>query len=442
MNRKAIFAAALLTTLVAAAPAGAQDGKAPYTAAEYNAHKACVDEQNPAQKLKCYETFETTFPGSTLLTYAYPAAMQTAQASRQPAKVIEYADKIAAMGDKFDTPTRFSALYLRAYSIHQVFVPRAANAGEVATKARSAADEGLAIVPKVAKPESVPQDAFDQQIRGATTLFNYTIGVMSTTLKDYRRAIDGYSGALASDPNDARTRYQLGLAYLQTDPPQHMNGFWSLAKAINLKISGEAQVRAYLRNQVLRYQGGFVQCDKETDAQIAELMALAASSAERPAEFAIPTGAEIEKIQKDINILSMLKGLKAEGAQSKNTWLASCGLEFPEVLGKVISVAEGPDGVTLQLYTGETPEEVEAATTHNLEVKIVEQPEAARVKKDEPARFSGHVARYSPDPFVVYFEKGKVNAEDIPAPEPAATAKKTPKKAPPKKATKRPPPAR
>jgi hypothetical protein len=43
---------------------------------------------------------------------------------------------------------------------------------------------------------------------------------------------------------------------------------------------------------------------------------------------------------------------------------------------------------------------------------------------------------------VVYFEKGKVNAEDIPAPEPAATAKKTPKKAPPKKATKRPPPAR
>jgi hypothetical protein len=296
---------------------------------------------------------------------------------------------------------------------------------------------------QIVKPEAAPQAQFDAQMNGVKTLLNYTIGVASAFLKDYPKAVEAYRAALATNPGDALIRYQLGVNLLQGDAPQHLEGFWSLARAINLKVAGEAQVRSYLRNQIQRYQGGRVQCDKETDTQMAELLGLASSSGERPADYSIPSSAEIEAVQGTMNILSMMKGLKEGGKASKVMWLASCGLEFPEVVGKIISVADNGSGVVVQVFTDESNEVVEAATAPNIELHVPEQPEAARLKKDEAVKFSGHVARYTPDPFLVYFDKGKVDPEAIPAEEPAATAKKTPKKAPAKKApTKRPPPAR
>ena len=45
------------------------------------------------------------------------------------------------------------------------------------------------------------------------------------------------------------------------------------------------------------------------------------------------------------------------------TWLALCGAEFPEVVGKLIDITPGTDSVELKLYTGATPEEIQAATT-------------------------------------------------------------------------------
>ncbi|MBI3406135.1 MAG: hypothetical protein HY046_11845, partial [Acidobacteria bacterium] len=413
--------------------------------AEYNAYQACVAETNPAAKLTCFATFENTYPQSTLLPFAYAQGLQAAAGSNNAAKTLEFADKVMGLGDKVDVPTRFQACFLRANFFHRLFNGRAANAADMATKARASADECLALGAKLTKPETVEQAAFDQYMSGAKTLLNYTIGVSSQALKDYKRAVSAFQGALVTNPGDALTRYQLGTSYMQVDPPQYMDGFWSVARAIGLKVAGEAQVRSYLRNQLLRYQGGLVQCDKEVDAQLSELITLAGSNPERPADYSIPSSAEIEAVQKQINILTMMKGLKEGGKSAKITWLAACGLEFPELLGKVIGTADAGDGDTVQVYIGETPEEVEAATVHNVEVKVVEQPEAIRLKKDEAVHFSGHVMRYTPEPFIVYFDKGKVNAEDIPADE-AATPKKTPKKAPAKapakKAPAKRPPAR
>lgn len=443
MIRKGLFAVALGTTLVIASAAWAQEGKPQYTVAEYNAYQACVNDANPASKLTCFATFENTYHGSTLLPFVYSGGLQGAAASNNAAKVLEYADKVAGLGDKVDVPNRFNACYLRARYFHGIFNARAANAADSASKARASADECLELAGKFTKPEGTDQKQFDEFVKGAKTVLYYTIGVASAALKDYPRAVEGYQFALAADPMHAFSRYQLGISYLQLNPPQSMDGFWSLAQAINMKVAGEAQVRTYLRNQILRYQAGLVQCDKDTDAQIGELLSLAQPGAQRSADYSIPSGGEIEAVQKQINILTMLKGLKEGGKTAKITWLSSCGLEFPEVVGKVISVTDnGNTGVLVQVFTDESNDVVEAATAPNLEVHVPEQPEAARLKKDEPVRFSGHVARYTPEPFMVYFEKGKVNSEDIPADEAAAVKKSTPKKNPPKKAPTKRPPAR
>jgi len=111
----------------------------------------------------------------------------------------------------------------------------------------------------------------------------------------------------------------------------------------------------------------------------------------------------------------VLADLKAGGDKAKMTWLALCGAEFPEVVGKVIDVTPVTDAVTLKLYTGATPEDIQAATTANLDVKVVGQPEAVRVEKDQGVRFSGTLVGYDPDPnFMLHWDKAKVNAEDIP----------------------------
>ena len=442
MIRKALIAGTLATFALAALSAGAQEAKPQYTVAEYNAYQACVNDANAASKLKCFEGFETTYPQSTLLPFVYPLAVQAAGAARDNNRTISYADKVLGLGEKAEVLNRFQAYYLRAFAFHQVFNPRLPNATEMATKARTAAEEGVALVPKITKPENVAQDVFDQQVKDYQTLQNYTIGVTSTFLKDFKRAIEGYQAALVTNPGHAFSRYQLGVAYLQVDPPQYMDGFWSVARAISLKVPGEAQVRSYLKNQIMKYQGGRVQCDKETDAQIAELLSLAAASPERPADYTIPTAAELEAVQNQINILTMLKGLQEGGRTAKITWLASCGLEFPEVQGKVMSAEDNGSGVSVGVFVGQSEEEFEKATTANITAKVADQPEAARLKKDELVKFAGHVAAFTPEPFLVTFDKVKVDPTTIPEAEPAAATKKTPKKAPAKKGPPKRPPSR
>jgi hypothetical protein len=47
--------------------------------------------------------------------------------------------------------------------------------------------------------------------------------------------------------------------------------------------------------------------------------------------------------------------------------------------------------------------------------KVVGQPEAATLEKDNPVRFTGTLVAYDPDPnFMLRWDKAKVNAEDIP----------------------------
>ena len=437
MKLKSLLAG-LLVALLLAIPATAQDAKPQYTVAEYNAYQACVNDANAASKLKCFEGFEATYPQSTLLPFVYAQGLTAAAGANNGAKAIEFADKVTSLGDKADVPTRFHACFLRANFFHGVFNARAANAADMATKARSSADACLALGGQMVKPEQATQQQFDDYMTRAKTLLNYTIGVTSAALKDYPRAVDGFKTALVTNPGDALIRYQMGVNMLQLTPPAHMDGFWSLARAINLKVAGEAQVRSYLKNQIVRYQGGLIQCEKETDAQVAELLALAAAGGERPADYSIPTEAEISEVQKQINILTLMKGLKEGGRTAKLTWLAACGLEFPEVQGKVISAADNGGGVEVNVFIGQTEEEFEAATTHNITAKVADQPEAARVKKDEPVKFAGRVAAFTPEPFVLTFDKAKVDPTTIPEAE-AAPAKKAPaKKAPAKRPAKRP----
>jgi hypothetical protein len=222
---------------------------------------------------------------------------------------------------------------------------------------------------------------------------------------------------LEKNPDDAITSYKIGQAYMAMTPPQQMDAFWYFAKAVSAKSANQTQstqVKTYLRKLIANYQGGNV-CDSLTDAELNELLQLAGSSAERSATYKLPSSADLDVARKDMTIASVIADLRAGGDKGKITWLASCGLEFPDVPGKLIAVTPGTDAVELKVAFVTSDAEFDAKTTPDMDVKVVGQPEAATLEKDNPVRFTGTLVAYDPDPnFMLHWDKAKVNAEDIP----------------------------
>ena len=61
------------------------------------------------------------------------------------------------------------------------------------------------------------------------------------------------------------------------------------------------QVKTYLRKLLVAYQGGTV-CDSVTDAELNELLQLAATSPDRPASYKLFSSADLDAARKDMTI--------------------------------------------------------------------------------------------------------------------------------------------
>jgi tetratricopeptide (TPR) repeat protein len=413
-----------------AAPQAAGQAKpGSYTMAEYNQYQAADKEQNPQAKVKGLDDFVKAYPNSTLMPYIYRDYYQTYMALRNYAQAIEYCDRMIALGDQIDTTGKLEAYYMRAQAYYLGSgADKPMQAADAATKARDASAAGLKVLDDLKKPDNVDQKQFDTQKKGVQVLFNAVAALASSYVKDYPAAAASYKTVLSITPDDPVTHYRLGIIDLQVTPPAGSDGFWELARAIDLKIPNDAQVRAYLKNQIVRYQQPA--CDKLVDDQVNELLTLAATANDRPGTLNVPSAADLQKARDDT--ANFIPNLMAGGDAGKVMWLASCGLEYPDVGVRVMEapVVDG-DNVTLKVFRGNTPEEIEAATMANMTVKVEGQPEAKKLEKDAVVRFTGTLTGYTQNPFMLTWEKAKINMEDLPAD--TGPAKKGAKKAPAKK---------
>ena len=395
-------------------------------------YKDADAEQNPQQKITKLDAFVKQYPNSSLMPYIYRDYYLTDYSLKNFAGTIDYADRMIALGDKVDTQGRLEAYVARAQAFYVAAQgDKALQTPDVQTKARDAAVQGLKTLDDWKKPDAMAADAYGQQVKGFKVLLNSIAAMTSTSLKDYPAAATYYKAVLAIDATDAVSHFRLGVVDLQMTPPAATDGFWELARSIGLKAPNAAQVQTYLKNQLIRYQQP--SCDKLVDDQVNELVTLATSSADKPATLNVPSAADLQKARDDT--ANFLPNLKAGGDAGKVMWLASCGLEYPDVGVRVMEAPEvDGDNVTLKVFRGATPEEIEAATESNMEVKVVAQPEAKRLEKDAVVRFTGTLVSYTQNPFLLTWDKAKINTEDLPE-EKAAPAKKGPaKKAPAKKA--------
>ena len=430
----AVAALSLFSLPARPAPQAAQQSQQPgYTLLEYNAEQAAAAEKDPAQKIKLLDAFVAQFPNSTLLQYIYQFYYTAYYQLKNYAKAIEYCDKLIALGDKADVGVRVQAMQARV-QLFGLAYPKPDNAQ--LTKNRDVAMQCIKLYPDLKKvPNSTVTDA---QISAGITYLEGAVGLASTQLKDYPTAIDAYKAVLASNNKDAVSSYRLGLAYLNSNPPQALDGFWELGRAIDLKIPDDAKVKDYLRQRILAYeQPG---CDSQVDAQLSELLQLAANSPDRPATYSIPSHDDLAKISTASTIITVINDLGAGGDKAKMTWLAICGAEFPQVVGKIVDIQKSDNYIDFMVFTSDNADQMQNATTSNMDVKvwtstppagagaaaaqITPQPDVARFQKEDPISFAGALVSYDPSPFLMHWDQVKVDPTSIPALEKAGGAKR------------------
>jgi len=406
--------------------AAQQSSQTGYSLSEYNAFQGCQSEKDNQKRIACLDGFMAQYPNSKLRQYVYLLYYQTYYLMKNYGKSLDNIDKLVALGDNADLATRVAAIQNRVQVFGQGFDAKAADAHDQLTKARDASLLGLKLLPELKKANSA---VTDDQAKGVAVALQTFVGTIDMQLKDSAAAVDAFKAVLAMNPSDALTNYRLGLAYLQATPPQSLDGFWALARAIDLKVDNADKVKDYLRKSMLNYEQP--NCDSLVDAQVSELLQLAANTQDRPASYSIPAAADLQKVAQESTVLTLLADLQAGGDKAKTTWLALCGLEFPGVGGKVIDVNATAEAVVFHVFTSGNQDEMQNAATANMEVKVVGQPEAARLAKDDPITFQGTVASYDAQPFMLHWDKAKVDPSVIPAEK--EQGKRAPRKAPAKK---------
>jgi hypothetical protein len=143
----------------------------------------------------------------------------------------------------------------------------------------------------------------------------------------------------------------------------------------------------------------------------------------------------LSQLRGSSTILTIIADLSGGGDKAKMTWLATCGSELPGVSGKVIDVQTGDSTVDFMVNTGATPEEMQSATTPNMDVKVYTaapatppaapagatppqikpQPDVVRLQKDDPITWSGTIVSYDPSPFLLHWDQVTVDPTSIPA---------------------------
>jgi hypothetical protein len=397
-----------------------------YTMAEYNSYTAAANEKDSATQLKALDDFVAKYPNSCLMNYIYPLYYQNYGNQKNYAKVMEYTDKEVALGARSSDAEKLQAYSVRAFAYNHTQNPDAATS----KSAYDAAVAGAKLVDTLPKPDGVEQAKFEADKKNILLNFNGTAANAALAAKDYPSAIAMYKVVLSTNPDDFVSYFNTGRAQLALAPPQQLDAIWSFARAATSKTATEQQskaVKAYLPKVIANYQGGTV-CDALSQAELNELLQLAATSPERPASYKLYSAADLAAAQKDMTIASVVTDLKAGGDKAKLTWTAACGLEFPEVPMKALEVTPGTEVVIKGAFVT-SDAEFEAATTANMEFKITGQDDAGKIEKDSFVHITGTLESYDPDPsFMLHWDKAKVKDDDLPKPD-----KKPVKKAPAKK---------
>ena len=380
-----------------AQPAQAQPAAAPAQGpvikdpAEYNAYVGATQQKDPKAEISGLEAFLTQYPNSIMKPQALDILMALYQQTGN-SKVMDAAKRVLAVN-----PDNVKALVVLAFS---------ERAAQNWADAKTHAEHGLEVLPKWTKPDGVSDAEFAKQKTEFAAILESIAGFAALQLKDYASAQKHLRAAVEADPNNVENVYPLAIASLPpSTPPDEVNGLFFIARAANLVTDPTAkeQVKKFGRNKYMHYHGG--------EDGWNELLAQTANTPLPPAGFTIkpaPTPAEQAH-----NMAVATPPDKMDFAQWEfilsNGTQADQDLVWNAIKGKAVQL----NGTVIKA----TSTEIDiAGSLDDIEAKkaditlTFEAPIPAKLIPKEGASldFQGEPASYTPNPFMMVMEKGKL----------------------------------
>jgi hypothetical protein len=451
----------LAMLLVAAIPAVAQTAPAPAQSAtpaaapqqkkeikdpaEYNAYVGAVQQKDPAARISGLEAFLTQYPNSVMKEDALELLMGAYGETNNQAKTLEAAQKVLQAN-----PCNLRALALLSFTKRSMAEAGGAAAAQNLTEAGQYGEKGLQCLQTAPKPEGT-SDADFQKLKTQTAgIFDGAAGMAAYQAKDYPKAQQELSAAVAADPPDAtslRDVYPLALAYLTppicpppapaadgsnpspapvagntacSTPDKAVDGLFYIARAADLaQGAGKTQIAKFGQNRYDKFHGA--------DDGWTELMAKAATAT-------APTGVTITQYIPPTpaqQCTDLLKTKKVE-EMAFAEWELCLSEGAPADADKVWTTLKGkPLQMQAHIITIDSAKQLKlAGSQDDIDAKRADIdltmtaaiPRLQMPKEDSDLQFEGTPISYTPKPFVVTMDEGALLVKA--KPKPSATHKK------------------
>jgi hypothetical protein len=402
-----------------AQPAAPQQKKEIKDPAEYNAYVGAVQQSDPAAKISGLEAFLTQYPNSVMKEDALEILMGTYQQKGDPGKMGDAAQRLLQLN-----PNNVRALALLAYS-RRIDAQGGKDPQKNLADAEQYGQKGEAALQNFAKPDGMSDADYANLKKQMDGIFNAAIGVAALQKKDFPTATKSLRVAAEAAPTDFSIVYPLALAYLQSTPPDVVNGSWFAARAASIAPAQmQPQIEKYGKSQYTKYHG--------SDQGWTDIMtqAKASTTGLPPEGFTItqyvpPTPAE--------QAAELVKTKKVE-EMSFAEWELVLSEGKPEDVEKVWSVLKGkPLQMAAQVINIASPTNLKlAGSSDDIDAKRADIdltmtaaiPARLMPKEGADFQFEGTPVSYEPKPFVMTMKEGAIlTAKKAPA---SGGAKKPP----------------
>jgi hypothetical protein len=400
--------------------------------AEYNAYNSAITQTDPKAKAAALEAYLTAYPQSAVKGATLEQLM-LAYSAFDPAKTLDAADRLLQVD-----PNNLRALtfetYFRLTGADAITDPTAKQAA--LDKAADYGQKGLAVT----KPAETSAADFAALQGQAKPVFYRAIAMAALNKKDGATAVTNFKQELSGVPVADTTKpgpllqdtYFLGLAYLQSTPPDLLNCTWYVSRFVAFAPEPyKTQMLPTAKYCYKKYHGS----DEGYDA----VLAAAQTSLDPPASFSIKPAPKPEDMAHDLVTTTPEADLPKLAISDREFVLANGKTEDAD---KVWNTMKGksstfPDALVIEssptvLKVAISEDAVQSKTadfTFNLKAPDEKLPAAAAKKlADDTAAatavgqkvtLSGTFDSYTPKPIMIIMSDGAV-----------VLAKKAPAKAP------------
>jgi hypothetical protein len=389
--------------------------------AEYNAYNSAITQTDPKAKAAALEAYLTAYPQSSVKA-AVLEQLMLAYSAFDPAKTLDAADRLLQVD-----PNNLRALtfetYFRLTGADSVADPTAKQAA--LDKAADYAQKGLAVT----KPAEMSAADFTTLQTQAKPVFYRAIAMAALNKKDAATAVTNFKQELHSVPDADTTKpgpllqdtYFLGLAYLQSTPPDLLNCTWYVARFVAFAPEPyKTQMLPTAKYCYKKYHGA--------DDGFDTVLAAAQKSLDPPADFAIKPAPKPEDMAHDLVTSTpeadlpklaisdrefVLANGKPEDADKVWNTMKGKSLSFPDAL-----VIESSPTVLKVAISDDAVQSKTADFTFNLKPAEEKLPPAAAKKLaddiaaatavGQKVTVSGTFDSYTPKPLMIIMSDGAV----------------------------------